>query len=162
MLTRDKFPQKTEFPHELQPFYICPPKSVENFNKDHCLTCLLVDSEEIDNLKNGVFSNYTGKRPDQIHYSIGIGLIEYKSTNFSVTDIKEKLSQFKRYFENKYLDNKLCNVKYCVLLAYKLSDKVRRELEINNKNNLLVYKHSKKKTPFTIGNVPVYFYKIDR
>ncbi len=161
MLTRDKFPVKTAFPNELQQFYLQPPKSVENFNEDHCLTCLLVDSYEIDNATNGVFSSYTGKRPDQIHYSIGIGLIENKSSNYAVSDIRDKLTQFKHFFENKYQENKFCDVKYCVLHAYKLSEKVKRELAISENDNRLVYAYNKKKT-FQIGNAPVFFVKRDR
>ncbi|AFV22840.1 hypothetical protein Mpsy_0631 [Methanolobus psychrophilus R15] len=116
-----------------------------------------MDANEIDNGKNGIFSNYIGKRPDEIHYSIGIGLIEEKSRNYAATDIKNKFTQFKHYFENKYQDNKLCSIGYCVLIADKFSEKIKRELKVN-KDNRLVYAHNKNKH-FKIGNAPVFFVK---
>lgn len=161
MLTQKKFPDKNAFPPELQKFYLSPPKRLNDFYEEHNLTCLLVDTDEIDNTNGGIFSSYTGKRPDEIHYSIGIGLIEDKSTNYGATDISQKFIEFKRYFEAKYNDNRLCNVKYCVLKAYKLSEKIKKELTINEKDNRLMYAHNKTK-PFQIGGAPVYFVKRDR
>lgn len=149
------------FPREIQQFYLMSPKSFTKFPHEHNLVCLLVDDNEIDNQKNGVFSEYNGKRPDQIHYSIGIGLIENKSNNFGVTDVKEKFTQFKYYFENKYGDNNFCKVEYCVLAAYRLSQKMKTELIINKNDNTLIYAHNKNKQ-FKIENAPVYFVKRSR
>ena len=159
MFTNNDFPKKESFPQEIQKFYLVSPKFIAKYPKEHNLICLLVDADEIDNHKNGVFSEYDGKRPDQIHYSVGIGLIEEKSNNFGVTDVKEKFSQFKYYFENKYDGNKLCKVEYCVLTAFKLSEKMQTELAISKNDNTLVYSHKKKKKQFKIGNAPVYFVK---
>lgn len=156
MLTKDDFPKKEFFPQEIQQFYLMSPKSFAKFPQEHNLVCLLVDADEIDNHKDGVFSEYDGKRPDQIHYSVGIGLIEEKSNNFGVTDVKEKFSQFKYYFEKKYDGNELCEVKYCVLTAFKLSEKMQTELTISKNDSTLVYSHNKNKQ-FKIGNAPVYF-----
>ena len=161
MLTKDDFPKKDSFPKEIQQFYLKSPKPFAKFPQEHNLVCLLVDADEIDNHKDGVFSEYDGKRPDQIHYSVGIGLIEEKSNNFGVTDVKEKFSQFKYYFEKKYDGNKLCKVKYCILTAFKLSEKMQTELTISKSDNTLVYSHSKNKQ-FKIGNTPVYFVKMRR
>lgn len=158
MLTNDEFPEKEFFPHEIQQFYLTHPKSFAKFPQEYNRVCLLVDADEIDNNKSGIFSEYGGKRPDQIHYSVGIGLIEEKSNNFGLTDIEGKFSQFKYYFEKKYASNKLCKVKYCVLTAFKLSEKMQTELTINKSDNTLVYLHSKNKQ-FKIGNTPVYFIK---
>lgn len=158
MLTKDDFPKKEFFPQEIQQFYLMSPKSFEKFPQEHNLVCLLVDADEIDNHKSGVFSEYDGKRPDQIHYSVGIGLIEDKSNNYGVTDVREKFRQFKYYFEKKYDDNEFCKVKYCVLAAFKLSEKMKTELAISQNDNTLVYLHKKKKQ-FKIGNAPVYFVK---
>lgn len=138
-----------------------PPKSFAKFPQEHNLVCLLVDADEIDNHKSGVFSEYNGKRPDQIHYSVGIGLIEDKSNNYGVTDVKEKFSQFKNYFETKYDTNKYCKIHYCVLAAFKLSEKMKTELAINKNDNTLVYLHNRMKQ-FKIGNAPVYFVKRGR
>ena len=161
MLTKNDFPKKDSFPKEIQPFYLESPKQFAKFPQKHNLVCLLVDANEIDNNKDGIFSEYDGKRPDQIHYSVGIGLIEEKSNNFGVTDVKEKFSQFKYYFENKYDGNKLCKIKYCVLTAFKLSEKMQTELTISKSDNTLVYTHSNNKQ-FKIGNTPVYFVKMRR
>jgi len=157
-LTKDDFPKKEFFPQEIQQFYLMSPKSFAKFPQEHNLVCLLVDADEIDNQKSGIFSEYNGKRPDQIHYSIGIGLIEDKSNNFGVTDVKAKFSQFKDYFEKKYGSNKYCKVNYCVLEAFKLSEKMQTELTISKNNNTLVFLHNNKKQ-FKIGNAPVYFVK---
>ena len=161
MLTKGDFPKKDSFPKEIQQFYLKSPKSFAKFPQEHKLVCLLVDADEIDNHKDGVFSEYGGKRPDQIHYSVGIGLIEEKSNNFGVTDVEKKFSEFKYYFEKKYDGNKLCKVKYCVLTAFKLSEKMQTELTISKSDNTLVYSHSKNKQ-FKIGNAPVYFVKMKR
>lgn len=162
MLPKNDFPKKEFFPPEIQQFYLISPKSFEQFPYEHNLVCLLVDNNEIDNQKNGIFSEYTGKRPDQIHYSIGIGLIEDKSNNYGVTDVKEKFSQFKYFFEKRYGTNNCCKVKYCVLSAFRLSEKMKTELTISKNDNTLVYSHNNNNNnnkQFKIGNAPVYFVK---
>ncbi len=118
--------------------------------------CLLIKEDVINDQKKGVFSLYNGKRPDEIHYSIGIGLIEEKTTNYGISKVESQLKDFKHYFEYKFADNKYCQIKYCVLVAKKLSQKMAKEIKINkSKNNSLYYKHNGK--PFKIGKTPVYF-----
>ncbi|PQV41788.1 hypothetical protein [Methanohalophilus euhalobius] len=161
MLTKNDFPERKEFPVELQNFYLSPPISINDFNQDFSFICLLIKESEINNQKNGLFSSYSGKRPDQIHYSVGIGLIEEKSINYGTHEVESKLKEFKRYFEKKFNGNKYCQVNYCILSAPKISQKIARELKRDrNKNDLLIYKHNEK--PFKIGNSPVYFVERDK
>ena len=116
MFIKNNFPQKDQFPQDLQTFYLRSPKSIKDFTDDFRFVCLLIDENEIDNHKTGIFSDYSGKRPDQIHYSIGLGLIEDKSTNYGKSRIENQFSEFRKYFENKYNEH-VCKIKYFVLYA---------------------------------------------
>jgi hypothetical protein len=160
MQTRNDFPDKNEFPAELQQFYLENRKQIHEFNGDFSLLCLLIEDEEIRN-ENGIFLNYKGRRPDQIHYSTGIGFIEEKTTNYAKSDIEYQFSEFKRYFDGKYSGTKVCTVKYFILYAPTLSDKLKRELKVNKDNNSLVYSHKRNKQ-YKINNIPVYFMKKNR
>jgi len=160
MQVRDNFPKRTEFPDELQQFYLENRKVIKEFNGDYSLVCLLIEDEDIRN-ENGVFVNYKGKRPDQIHYSVGIGFIEEKSTNYAKSEIENQFAEFKRYFENKYSATRVCTVKYFILYALTLSQKLKRELKVNRVDNSLVYAHKRNKQ-YRINNVPVYFMKKSR
>jgi hypothetical protein len=155
MLTKRDFPKKEQFPADLQSFYLNPPKSIKDFCGNFNYTCLLIDESEIDKQNNGIFSDYHGKRPDQIHYSIGIGLIENKSTNYGKNRIESQFTEFKRYFESKYNEH-VCKIKYFVLYAPILSDKLKKELKLKSNDNTLVYA-SKQNKQFKINNIPVYF-----
>ncbi len=161
MHTINDFPKKDEFPADLQKFYFEEPKPFNEFNEDFGLVCLLVGEEEINNQRDGIFSRYEGKRPDQVHYSIGIGLVEEKSTNYGKSRIENQFSEFKKYFEQKYGGNKFCKVKYFILYAPVLSEKLKKELSINKNNHRLVHANKKSKQ-FNINNVPVYFMKKNR
>lgn len=155
MLIKNNFPSKEQFPQDLQNFYLNPPKPIKGFIENFNYVCLLIDESEIDNHKDGIFSDYCGKRPDQIHYSLGIGLIEDKSTNYGKSRIENQFAEFKKYFESRY-DEHICKIRYFILYAPVLSDKLKKELKINNKDNTLVYAN-KQNRQFKVSNIPVYF-----
>ena len=109
-------PKKSDFPEDLQKFYITPPKPIKNFPEQFNPICLEIKEDEIDNIKTGVFKEHHGKKVDGIHYSIGIGLIENKTTNYSSTNITNKITEFKEYFESKYKSKKIYQIKYWYLV----------------------------------------------
>jgi hypothetical protein len=157
MQVRTDFPEKKDFPTELQQFYLENHKPFHEFNEDFSLVCFLIEEKEIMS-KKGIFSSYTGKRPDQVHYSIGLGCIEEKSTNYGTSRIEGQFSEFKKYFESKYSTHKICVVKYFILYANVFSDKLKTELSVKKSDNSLVYLNNKSKQ-YKINGVPQYFAK---
>jgi hypothetical protein len=157
MQVRTNFPNREDFPNDLQQFYLPNHKPFKDFNPDFRLVCFLIGENEL-NSNNGVFSNYNGKRPDQVHYSIGIGFIEEKSTNYGICRIESQFSEFKLYFERRFANSNVCTVKYFILYANVFSENLRKVLKVDKSDNSLVYLGGKKKR-YTINGVPVYFIK---
>jgi hypothetical protein len=159
MQVRTHFPDKKDFPIELQRFYLDNHKQFNNFNGHFKSVCFLIVENDI-NSKYGIFSGYNGKRPDQVHYSIalGLGFIEEKSTNYGISRIEKQFSEFKTYFESRFSDSRLCTVKYFILYANIFSENLRKVLKINKSDNSLIYLSGKNKQ-YKIDGIPVYFFK---
>ena len=82
-------------------------------------------------------------------------MIEDKSSNYGKSRIENQFADFKKYFENKYNEH-ICKIHYFILYAPVLSDKLKKELKVNNKDNTLVYAN-KQSRQFKVSNIPVYF-----
>jgi hypothetical protein len=153
------FPSINDFPSELKDYYLQKARFIGNFPSPYNKICLEVTEFVIDDNKNGIYKNYNGKRSDAIHYSNSLGLIESKSYNFPPERPKKQFEEFASFLANRYKNNKYCNkVKYCIITAKTLGDKMKRFVSVDKNTKRLKYTDTNRYFNAN-GNIPIFFVK---